>query len=118
MWLVSTLNKPFLKISKKTLKSVSNQLQFKCKGKGKQAAQHLKANKIQLYIKKKVKRGTRRCLDFGRVELSTVEEKQPAESVQSTEKTNPGSTCVSLKNEKEKSGLYKNGEWNKVRTLI
>merc|ERR1712242_412175 len=77
------------KISKKTLKSVSNQLQFKCKGKGKKAAKHLKANKIQLYIKKKVKRGTRRCLDFGHVELSTIEEeKQPADPVQSTEKTN------------------------------
>ena len=116
MWLLSTLNQPNLKISKKTLKSVSNQLQFKCKGKGKKAAQHLKANKIQLYIKKKVKRGTRRCLDFGHVELSTIEEeKQPADPVQSTEKTNLGSTCVSLKNEKEKSGLFKNGEWDKVK---
>ena len=95
-------------MTKKTLRSVSNQLSFVCKGKGRKAPAYLKADKVQVYIKKKPKRGTRRCLDFSQLDLVT---KQEAEA-QSTDSPKSGANCVSLSNQKEKSGLYKNGEWN------
>ena len=95
---------------------------FQCKGKGRKAAAHLTANKVQMFIKKKPKRGTKRCLNFGHVDLSTVgvETHVPAPAaqngqVQSGEKNlaTGADTCITLKNQREKSGLYKNGEWDK-----
>ena len=79
-----------------------------------------------MIIKKKPKRGTKRCINFGHVDLSTVGAKTlvsaPAATaadqggqVQSGEKNlaTGTDTCTTLKNEQEKSGVYKNGEWDK-----
>ena len=100
-------------MTKKTLKSVSNQLSFVCKGKGRKAPAYLTADKVQLYIKKKPKRGTRRCLDFTQLDLVTKQASQSTiQDAQSSDSAKSGANCVSLNNQKEKSGLFKNGEWN------
>ena len=100
-------------MTKKTLKSVSNQLSFVCKGKGRKAPAYLTADKVQLYIKKKPKRGTRRCLDFTQLDLVTKQEVQATQQkAPSSDSAKSGANCVSLRNQKEKSGLFKNGEWN------
>merc|ERR1719436_874805 len=64
--------KKFSKVAARKLKS--SEIIFVCKGAGKTAALGRQAADARVFIKKKVKKGTTRCLDFSGITFNTIQD--------------------------------------------